>query len=200
MELDDIIKERDSVRKYQDKDVTIEKIGLILEAGRHAPTSGNLQDFRFVIVKEKDIKNKIAEASLKQYWMNSAPIFIVICSDLGKLKTFYKENAENYSLQNSAASAMLISLKAVDLGLSSCWVNIFDQKAVSRILRLPDSIISQIILTIGYQEEKPMKKLSKIPLQRITFFNKYGTRVINLKTWPKEKYINIKEIIKKKLK
>ena len=132
--------------------------------------------------------------------MNSAPIFIVICSDLGKLKTFYKENAENYSLQNSAASAMLISLKAVDLGLSSCWVNIFDQKAVSRILRLPDSIISQIILTIGYQEEKPMKKLSKIPLQRITFFNKYGTRVINLKTWPKEKYINIKEIIKKKLK
>jgi len=72
---------------------------------------------------------------------------------------------------------MLISLKAVDLGLSSCWVNIFDQKAVSRILRLPDSIISQIILTIGYQEEKPMKKLSKIPLQRITFFNKYVSNI-----------------------
>ncbi|MEK6936881.1 MAG: nitroreductase family protein [Nanoarchaeota archaeon] len=190
MNLDEAIKKRHSVRKYLEKQVTLDKIALLLEAARTAPNSGNLQDFRFVVINDKSLKNQIAEASLRQFWMNSAPVFIVVCSDQGRLETYYKERAKEYSLQNSAAAALLISLKASDIGLSSCWVNVFEKSAISRILRLENSITPQIIITLGYEEDlKQKKKLSKIPLSRITFFNKYGTRITNLKEWAKEEYI-----------
>lgn len=199
MDLDAVIKKRASVRDYLPKQVTLDKIAALLEAARTAPTSGNLQDFRFVVVNDKDKKNQIAEASLRQFWMNSAPVFIVVCSDIGRLETYYKERAKDYALQNSAAASMLISLKAVDLGLSTCWVNVFDSNAVSRVLNLRGSIIPQIIITLGYPENlKEKKKLSRIPLSRITFFNKYDTRVIDIKNWAKEKYLNkIKKLFTK---
>ncbi len=199
MNLDELIKKRASVRKYLEKPVTLDKIALLLEAARTAPNSGNLQDFRFVVINDKNIKNQIAEASLRQFWMNSAPVFIVICSDLSRLETYYKERAKEYSLQNSAAAAMLMSLKAVDLGLGTCWVNVFDKNATSRILRLKEGIIPHVILTLGYEEDKQKKKLSKIPLSKVTFFNKYGKNIIDVKQWAKEKYFEkIKKLFAKK--
>src|SRR3989344_8194562 len=144
MNLDEVIKKRASIRKYLEKPVTLDKIALLLEAARTAPNSGNLQDFRFIIINNKKIKNSIAEASLRQFWMNSAPLFIVICSDIGRLETFYKDRAKEYSLQNSAAAATLISLKAIDLGLSTCWVNVFDQNLVSRLLKIRSNVKPQI--------------------------------------------------------
>lgn len=200
MDLDEAILKRRSIREYKDKQIPFDKLTLLLEAGRHAPNSGNLQDFRFIVVNNKDKKNKIAEVSLKQFWMNSAPVYIVICSDFQRLKTFYKDRAEKYSNQNAAAAAMLISLKAVDLGLSSCWVNIFSQEQVSKILDVKEGFVPQIILTIGYQWEKKVKKPVQIKLSKITFFNSFGTKMTDVKNWGKEKYMDkIKKIFKNKL-
>ncbi len=190
MDLDEVIKKRVSIRKYEPKPVPLDKIAALLDAARTAPNSGNLQEFRFIIVNNKEVKNKVAEASLRQFWMNSAPIFIVICSDIGRLENFYKDRAKEYSLQNSAAAATLISLKAIDLGLSTCWVNVFDQNVVSRVLGIRSNIKPQIIMTLGYADEKPKKKFSRIPLNRITFFNSYDTRIIKLKEWAKERYLD----------
>src|SRR3989344_1770423 len=200
MNLDEVIKKRASIRKYLEKRVTLDKIALLLEAARTAPNSGNLQDFRFVVINNKVIKNQITETSLRQFWMNSAPVFIVVCSDLNKLETYYKERSKEYGLQNASAAAMLISLKAVDLGLSTCWVNVFDKNAISRILRLKDKVIPHIVLTLGYEENnQSKKKFSKIPLSKITFFNSYGTNIINVKVWAKEKYLDkIKKLFTKK--
>ena len=158
MELDEVIKKRVSIRKYLEKPVSLDKIAALLEAARTAPSSGNLQDFRFVVVNDKNAKNQLAEASLRQFWMNSAPVFIVICSDIDRLETYYKEKAKDYSLQNSAAAAMLISLKAVDLGLGTCWVNVFDDNAVSRILNIRENVKPNIILTVGYVFNKYLMK------------------------------------------
>ena len=190
MDLDQVIKKRASIRKYLEKPVSLDKIAALLEAARTAPSSGNLQDFRFVVVNDKIAKNQLAEASLRQFWMNSAPVFIVICSDISRLETYYKEKANDYSLQNSAAAAMLISLKAVDLGLGTCWINVFDDNAVSRILNIRGNVKPKIILTVGYEEERSKKKLSNIALSKITFFNKYGANIINVKQWAKEKYVD----------
>ncbi len=197
MDLDQAIKTRRSIRKYLDKAVEFEKLTLLLDAARYAPNSGNLQDFRFIAVNDKDKKNKIAEASLRQYWMNTATLFIVVCSDINRLKTYYKNNSEKYSIQNSAAAAILISLKSVDLGLGTCWVDVFDPKAVSRILRIDEGIQPQIILTIGYPYDKPFKEPLKVSLKRIISFNKYGDKTAEEIGWGQEKPVDkIKNIIK----
>ncbi len=198
MELERVIKNRRSIRKYKNKQIYFNDLVLLLDAAIHSPSSGNLQDFRFIIITDKDKKNKIAELSLKQYWMNTAPLFIVVCSDLQRLKDYYPNRAEEYSVQNSAAAAMLISLKAVDIGLDTCWVHVFDPKSISRILRIKEGIVPQVIMTVGYEEEKPLKSLKKIPLDRITFFNSYGAREIDVNYWSKEKIIDkLKKSIKK---
>ena len=140
MDLDKVIESRRSVREYAKKDISFEKIILLLNAANHAPSAGNLQTFSFVVVNDKDKQNKIVEVSLKQFWMNQAPIFIVVCSDTQKLESYYKERGTKYADQNAGSVAMLLSLKATDLGLVSCWVNVFDQEKVSKILSLKHGI------------------------------------------------------------
>ena len=93
---------------------------------------------------------------------------------------------------------MLMALKAADLGLSTCWVDVFDPKAVSKVLSIDEGIQPQVILTVGYAYEKPVKDPQKIPLKRITSFNKYGDRTVNVNNWAKEKYSDkLKKLIKK---
>ena len=198
MDLDKVIESRRSVREYAEKEIPFEKIILLLNAANHTPSAGNLQTFSFVVVNDKDKKNKIAEASLKQFWMNQAPIFIVICSDIQKLETYYKERGTKYADQNAGATAMLIELKAADLGLASCWVNVFDQERVSKILNITSGIVPKIIITLGYEINSKIKQIPKARLSKITSFNKYGNKIADLKNWAKEKYSDkIRKLIKK---
>lgn len=200
MELDKVIKNRNSIRKYKNKQIPFNNLVLLLDAAIHAPSSGNLQDFRFIIVTDKHKKNKIAELSLKQFWMNTAPVFIVVCSDIQRLKDHYPKRAEEYSVRNSAAAAILISLKAVDLGLDTCWVHVFDNTALSKLLRIKEGVIPQVIITVGYENEKPIKPIKPISLDRITFFNSYNSREIDVISWGKEKSIDKLKSLLKKLK
>ena len=81
METLDCIKSRRSIRKYrEDKAVEFEKLARIIEAGTLAPSAGNLQDWKFILVVELAARKKIAEACLQQYWMETAPVHIVVCS------------------------------------------------------------------------------------------------------------------------
>ena len=179
MELRKIISERKSIRVYEKRDVKSWIVGEILDAGRLAPSAGNVQNWRFMVVRDKDIKNKIASASLKQYWMNTAPVFIVICSDNTKVKSLYKKRGESlYGIQNCAVAATYMMLKAVDLGLGTCWVGAFNEGKVSDILRLDKSFVPQIILTLGYPEKSELNKQQKRhDLDKLVFFEKYKNKI-----------------------
>ena len=85
---------RRSIRKYKDIPVEVEKIGMCIEAGRQAPTAGNLQPFKFIIVFEKNQRKAIAEACLQQYWMETAPVYIVVVGEPWKSKQFYGDRGE----------------------------------------------------------------------------------------------------------
>ena len=173
MELDDCIKNRRSVRSFLAKKVEIEKIGLILEAATFAPSSGNLQNWRFIVVDNEKKKEEIADACLKEYWMLESPVFIVVCNDPVNIERFFGERADFYATQNCAAAIENILLKAADLGLASNWVGAFDENAIKRILKLPDSIKVEAVVEIGYSKEE--KALSKrYSLEHLTYFNEWG--------------------------
>ena len=155
MELDDAIQKRVSVKSYIDKDIPNDMIGLILEAGSLAPSAGNLQNWKFIIVKNEKKRADIAEAARNQNWMNQAPVFIIVCNDKKIITDMYGPRGELYSTQDCAIAAQNIMLKAVDLGLSTCWVGSFDNEAVRRILKIPDKVDPEMILTLGYSKEDP---------------------------------------------
>lgn len=177
MEVFECISTRRSIRNYLDIPVEWDKIGTILEAGRLAPSSGNIQDWNFIVVQDEEKRKAIAEASLKQHWMSKAPVHIVVCADLKKSERFYGVRGNRlYSIQNCAAAVENMLLTAHSLGLGACWVGAFDENVVSRVLNIPDYARPQAIITIGYSDEKPKEPI-RYPLTTVAFLEKYGNRI-----------------------
>ncbi len=171
------IESRRSIRKYQDKTVEFEKVGNILNAGRLAPSAGNLQDWKFILVTERDLRKQLAEACSQQYWMETAPIHIVICSQPAKTERFYgKRGEELYTIQNCAAAAQNMLLAAHAQGLGACWVGAFEDHAIRRILTMSDDAQPLAVIVVGYADEAPMPP-SKLTVENVTFIERWGNRL-----------------------
>ena len=134
METFKAIEKRRSNNKFNDLPVEWEKIGNILRAAQLAPSSGNVQDFRFVVVTDKIKRAAIANAALKQHWIATAPVIIVVYSDPSATKRFYGLRGEKlYAIQNSAAAIENILLAATSQELASCWVGAFDETMLNDV-------------------------------------------------------------------
>jgi len=180
METFDCIERRRSVRKYSDTAVEWEKVGNILRAAQLAPSSGNCQDVRLVVVTDNEKRKQIAEACMKQFWISSAPIVIVVYSDPSETKRFYGLRGEKlYAIQNAAAAIQNILLAATDQALASCWVGAFDENMLSAVLGAPSDVRPQAVIPIGYSEEEPVQP-KKYELIDTTFINSWGGKIINV--------------------
>lgn len=134
------------------REVPDELIKDLIEAGHSGPSAGNIHPEEFIIIREREIKEKLAEAALSQMFMAEAPVVIVVIADLEKTASRYGERGRNlYAVQDAAAATENIFLTATDLGLSMCWVGAFDEKAVQKILKLQPEQRPLAILPIGYE-------------------------------------------------
>lgn len=166
---------RRSIRKYQPKLVDDKLIGVLLFFATHGPTAGNTKDWRFIVVKNKERKEKLYKAALHQSHVRDAPICIVVCSDLEAISLRYGKRGELvYALEDCAAAIQNMLLAATALGLGSCWVGAFDEEEVKSILGLPDFVRPIAILTIGYPAEEPSEK--KIDYSSYCYLEIYGKR------------------------
>ena len=127
MHVMEAVLKRRSIRKYKDIPVEQAKIIPLLEAARNAPSGGNIQDWKFIVVTDKERRHRIAEACLKQFWMETAPVYIVIVSNPEKSVHHYGERGKFYATQSCAAAAQNILLMATAQGLATCWVSAFDE-------------------------------------------------------------------------
>lgn len=181
MDVFECIATRRSIRKFLRLDVPMEMLGAVLDAGRYAPSSGNVQNWRFIVVKKPETIAQIAEASMQQLWVAQAPAIIVVCSDSEKLQMFYGTRGERlYAIQNCSASIQNMLLAAHAIGLGASWVGAFDENILGRVLGIPESVLPQAIIPIGYPDEivpTPMH----YTLESLVFVEAYGSRVANIK-------------------
>jgi len=202
MDLNQIFDLRHSIRDYKDKDVHYDLIGELIDAAHKAPSSGNVQNWRFIIVKNKIKRNSIATASLKQYWMNQSPVHIVVCYDELNIKELYPKLHEEFSLLNIALATSNILLKATELGLGTCIVAVFDKNAISKILKLPSNVSPVMIITVGYPSGKH-KITKRFDIEHFIYFEEYGysSRKRDSTIFPLQKQVRkISEKINKKIK
>ena len=195
MEMFECIEKRRSIRKYSDLAVEWEKVGNILRAGQLAPTSGNVQDVKFVVVTDKDKRIQLANAALKQHWIAKAPVIIVVYSEPKINQRFYGLRGEKlYTIQNSAAAVQNMLLAATDEGLGSCWVGAFDEAMVNSALGAPDSVRPQTMITIGYTDETPeMPKRHR--LVDLVYINGWRAKMVNVDLL----FDDFSEVIRKKI-
>ncbi len=88
MDVSEAIRKRRSIRKFKPNPIPEEKIGLLLESARLAPSGTNTQPWRFIVIKDNDTKKKLQEAAHNQRHIKSAPVIIVCCADLKAFKEF----------------------------------------------------------------------------------------------------------------
>lgn len=178
----ELIKKRRSVRNYLDKPVEDEKIEKIIEAARLAPSACNTQCWRFVIVKDKDIREQVIEKGLggivvPNRWAKTAPVIIVACADLNFMthKVGAGVKGINYYLLDMGIAVEHLVLMAAELGLGTCWIGWFNERQVRNIVKIPRTIKIVALITLGYPkdglEEHEKKRLD---VKDILYWNKYG--------------------------
>lgn len=180
METLDAINQRRSIRKYLDRPVEFEKITTIIDAARKAPSAGNLQDWSFIIVTDKELIKQVSTYALEQYWIQTAPVLIVVCGLPEKHELYYGLRGKRlYNVQDCAAAIQNILLAATDLGLGSCWIGAFEEDKIKVLFAIPPDVRPQAIITLGYSDDTPEER-SLIPIENITFFNRYGMKIERL--------------------
>ena len=156
MDVLEIMYTRRSIRRFRDIPVPWDKVGQILEAGRCAPTAGNVQGWKFVAITDPQKIKQLADAALQQYWMASAKVIIIVVAQFEKSRRFYGVRGERlYAIQDCAAATQNMLLAAHFLGLGACWIGAFDEDSVKRIAGIPEEARPQAIIPIGYPDEEP---------------------------------------------
>ena len=174
----DIIKKRQSVRKYQDRPVEEEKLKLILEAARLAPSSSNSQPWHFIAVKDRELRKELVRAvplgaaAINKFIENS-PVIIVGCVTSN---FFQKVTAlfgrENHIIDVSIAMEHMV-LEAEELGLGTCWIGWFDEGKVKKLLTVPEAAKVVAMLTLGYPSEGGTHATTRKALEEIYSADKY---------------------------
>ena len=180
MDVLECIATRRSIRRFLDIPVDQETIMTVVEAATHAPSSGNLQDWRFVVVEDKAIMKSVSDYCLGQDAVHNAAFLIVACSDPEQTERHYGLRGERlYTVQNCAAATQNMLLAAHALGLGGTWVGSFDEDKIRALLRIPVGVRPQAVLAFGYPAEVPGGKTVR-DLAMVTFFNSYGSRIKNV--------------------
>ncbi|MDD1757611.1 MAG: nitroreductase family protein [Methanotrichaceae archaeon] len=158
MNVMDAIKTRRSIRAYQDRPVEEEKLLKVLEAGRLAPSARNLQDWKFMVVRDKEKRQSLSAAAMGQPYVAQAPVVIAGCGT----ETDHIMTCGQYTYPIDVAIAVdHMSLEAVNQGLGTCWIGAFHEDQVKEILGIPERIRVVAMLTLGYPSESPFSRPRK---------------------------------------
>ena len=166
-----MMRERRSERNYASKDVPLELVNTVLEAGQWAPTAYNVQEARFVVLQDP----KLVEEAKAFAWgcPKSAPVVIVICADERVTEVFQGELHTTLVTEDIAMAAQNMLLMAHALDLGACVVASFSQAGVSEYLNLPSYLKPMLLVSLGYVKARSTSVARKHELSEITFWNGY---------------------------
>lgn len=163
------IKERRSIRKYADKPVEEEKLQKVLEAARLSPSARNQQEWKFIVVKDPEIRKRLTEEAIGQPFVGEAPIILVCCGT--EPESIMRCGQPRYTVDLSIATAYMI-LAAYEQGLGTCWLGSFDENKVKEILDIPEDVRVVSITPLGYPDESPAPRPRK-ELDEIISYDRY---------------------------
>jgi len=158
MDIYEAIKTRRSVRSYRPKEVSEETLKKIMGAVRLAPSTHNLQEYKFIIVKDQEKKRGLFKAASEQEFINEAPVVIAAVA----LNPDYMMecNVPAYPVDLAIALDHL-TLAAVEEDLGTCWIGAFNQEEVKKILNIPAKYLVVALMTLGTPYDEPGIKSRK---------------------------------------
>lgn len=152
---------RRSQRKFENRDVEEWKLEMIFAAADTAPTAGGFQGFEIYHIKNQEVKNNLVQAANNQPYVN-APVVLVFCMNPDRVKlNFPPDTIRKFSQQDATLAAAYSQLAAHALGLSSIWIGMLDENRIREVLGT--DLFPSSILCVGY----PIKMLVPKPKRNL---------------------------------
>ncbi|MHC1705229.1 MAG: nitroreductase family protein [Tenuifilaceae bacterium] len=171
---------RQSVRGYKPDMVEKDKLNRILEAGRLSPSACNAQPWKFIVVDDSELKNKIADATSNRiiginHFTKQAPVHIVIILEPANFNSNFGSimKDKNLPLIDIGIAAAQICLQATAEGLGTCILGWFNETSVRKLLNIPKSKRVILIITLGYPTTEEIREKKRKTLDEVVNFNKY---------------------------
>ncbi len=165
MEFKKVLEKRQTIRRFKNKNIPEETIREILELANLAPSAGNLQAFKIIIIKNDEIKKRIPEFTFSsQDFIAEAPVVFIIFADLGVSAARFNERGRDlYAIQDATIFASYLQLAAASKKLTTVWVGSFDEKKVQKFFQTPKNLKPVVIMPCGYPKiEAPKTKRKKM--------------------------------------
>ncbi len=166
-ELMRLIRARTSCRAYLDRPVSLESINYCLEAARLAPSACNKQPWRFIMVTDKHLRDRLCSEDLlpgiPMPWLKAAPVIAVLCARKGIITHRLAPllSGVDYATLDCGIAGEHFVLAAERQGLGTCWIGWFKPKAVKKLLALPRDFHPVALISLGYpaQQRDPSPRL-----------------------------------------
>jgi F420 biosynthesis protein FbiB-like protein len=201
----DSIRKRRSIRKYSSRQVSPEIIKDILEAAQWAPSAHNAQPWRFIVITGASVKRELSEA-MANAWkadmtndgvpsearenlskasvqrFTSAPALMIACLTMKDMVDFADEprrkSERDLAVQSLGAAIQNMLLAAYANGLGACWfcAPAFCKETVRKILKIPEDVEPQALITVGYPAERPQAPPRK-PLKTYAYSDCWGKKL-----------------------
>lgn len=163
------LRERRSIRSYLNTPIEDEKLNKILETARISPSAKNKQEWKFIVIRDEEIKQRLLPAVNGRKFVVEAPVIIVACATETSFVMPCGQLA--YTIDLSIAMSYMI-LEAQELGLGSCWIGGFFENQIKEILGIPENVRVVAMTPLGYPAEKPNARPRKM-LEEIVCYDKY---------------------------
>jgi len=180
MKFIELAQRRQSVRHYNGQPVEREKLELCLEAARLSPSASNSQPWTFIVVDDKEIKDKVAHETYSRLvsfnkFVLQAGAVVVMVIEKSSLITQVGSIIKNkeYPLIDIGMAAEHFCLQAAELGLGTCMLGWFNEAPIKTILRIPGSKTIGLLIAVGYPKEDRIKAKVRKPLDQMVRFNTY---------------------------
>jgi len=153
------IQSRRSVRKFKEGfEITKEQIDTLLEAAMFAPSACNSRPWEFLVIRNREVLNKIAEIHPHAKMLTTASLAIVVCA----LPEVQNEISEGFFPQDCGAATQNILLQASEMELGTCWCGVYPKEQLVSVMReiltLPENIVPFNIIAVGSPDQEPKQR------------------------------------------
>ena len=181
MDFEQLVTIRQSVRSYSDKPVEQEKLRLLVEAVRLAPSACNSQPWKIILIDEPALRDAVARATISpaipmNRWVPEAPVIAVLTVEkpktIAQIGGWMRER--EYPLYDIGIAAEHFCLQAADLGLGTCMVGWFNERTIKKLLGIPRNRRVGLLITLGYPPEGyPLRPKARKEVQEMCSWNRY---------------------------
>ncbi|MCF7954959.1 MAG: nitroreductase family protein [Phycisphaerae bacterium] len=175
-----LAEKRQSVRGYLEKPVERDKIERCLQAARLAPSACNSQPWKFVVIDDEELKNKVASATYSNLvsinrFSAQAPVLVLVISEKQKLSAKLASLVKNRQLKmiDIGIAAEHFCLQAAEEGIGTCMMGWFADRKVNKLLQIPKNKRVELVISVGYPGSEQIRPKNRKPIDEIRTFNKY---------------------------